>query len=144
RWRPGGHGTRVRPRRLAVGGGAWRAAAAAVPARTSEPPEGAVSVRWLALLLALTLAPGRAAAVEDPSCGTMAVVMRTDALIYPLPRAFLRTGSEAVRAHGVEWRAGTDYVLDPLRGELRLLREPIAGDTPWVDACGLLAPPPLE
>jgi hypothetical protein len=74
----------------------------------------------------------------------MVVVMRADALVYRLPRTFLRAGSERVTSHARDWHSGTDYVLDALRGELRLLREPIPGDSVWVTACGLIDPPPLE
>ncbi len=81
---------------------------------------------------------------EDPSCGTMAVVMRQDALVYRLPRTFLRAGSERVVSRGVAWHAGADYVFDFLRGELRLLHDPLPGDTVWVTACGLIDAPPLD
>ena len=96
------------------------------------------------LVVSFFAAAVTAHAAEDPSCGTMAVVMRPSALVYRLPRTFLRAGSEHVRFHSGIWQAGTDYVFDPLRGELRLLREPIPGDTVWVSACGLIDVPSLE
>lgn len=86
----------------------------------------------------------RARAAEDPSCGTMAVVMRQDALVYRLPRTFLRPGSERVVSRGLAWHVGVDYVFDFLRGEFRLLHDPLPGDTVWVTACGLINAPPLD
>ena len=81
---------------------------------------------------------------EDPGCGTLAVVLRADALIYRLPRTFVRSGSDSAWSRSGPWRRGGDYLLDPLRGELRLLRPPVPGDTLWLAACWLLAPPVLE
>ena len=94
--------------------------------------------------LAGSAAGSVARGAEDPSCGTMIVVMRPDALVYRLPRTFLRAGSERVRFHADTLRTGEGYVLDALRGELRLLRDPVPGDTLWVTACGLLEAPPLD
>ena len=89
------------------------------------------------------VAPG-AIHQRDPGCGTLVVVQRADALIYRLPRTFLRAGSDSAWSRAGPWRRGADYLIEPLRGELRLLRPPLPGDTLWVAACWLLAPPALE
>ncbi len=98
------------------------------------------------LALLLTLGAGRSAAtpLSDPGCGTSALALHPGTLVYALPHSFIRTGSDSAWTRLGPWRAGTDYVLDPLRGELRLLRDPGAGDTLWVRACWLMTPPPLE
>jgi hypothetical protein len=85
-----------------------------------------------------------ARATDDPSCGRMAVAVHAGTLVYRLPHAFLSPGSDSVRTATGVWVRDHDYALDMLHGELRLLREPVPGDTVWVDACWLLAPPPLE
>jgi hypothetical protein len=41
------------------------------------------------------------------------------------------------------WHRGVDYTIDRLRGEIRLLREPMPTRR-CACACWLLAPPPLE
>jgi hypothetical protein len=64
--------------------------------------------------------------------------------VIRLPRGFLRAGSDSVWSRAGTWSAGRDYRLDPLRGDLRLLRLLAPGDTVWVRACGLVSPPPLE
>ncbi len=74
----------------------------------------------------------------------MLVAPRAGQVVYPLGRTFLRAGSDSVVARGVRLVRGLDYVLDPLRGELRLLRPPESLDTLRVFACGLVASPPLE
>jgi len=84
------------------------------------------------------------AVVRDPGCGTLEVVTREGVLVYRLGRTFLRAGSDSVSARGVPLAPGRDYALDPLRGELRLLRPRAAGETLRVAACWLLDPPPLE
>lgn len=81
---------------------------------------------------------------RDPGCGTLVVVQRADALLYRLPRTFLQAGSDSAWSRAGPWRRGKDYLIEPLRGELRLLRPPLPGDTLWVAACWLLAPPVLE
>ena len=107
-------------------------------------------LRNLVVLVTLAVAAsGRASAagpasVTDPGCGIMTLVQRSGAVVYRLPRTFLRPGSDSVWTRTETWRLGTDYGLDPARGELRLLREPLPGDTLWVRACWLIAPPPLE
>jgi len=106
-----------------------------------------------AVLLAATSAtvprdPASVVAVSslqrDPGCGTLVVVQRADVLLYRLPRIFLRAGSDSAWSRAGPWRRGTDYAIEPLRGELRLLRPPLPGDTLRVAACWLLAPPVLE
>lgn len=81
---------------------------------------------------------------RDPGCGTLVVVQRADALLYRLPRTFLQAGSDSAWSRAGAWRRGADYLIEPLQGELRLLRPPLPGDTLWVAACWLLAPPALE
>ncbi len=98
---------------------------------------------WLVTAALLGLATP-ATAERDPSCGTMSLVSTGGSVVYRLPHAFIRPGSDSVRVRGVALVRGTDYVLDPLRGELRLLRDPAPGDTLRIDACWLLEPPPLE
>ena len=96
----------------------------------------------LALLAACAPLAGRAATA--PGCGTEAFVVRAGADHFALAHSFVRAGSDSVwTRHGV-LQANRDYVLDRLRGELRLLAGAAAGDTLWVSACWLLAPPPLE
>jgi hypothetical protein len=117
---------------------------------TGAARTGARAVTLAALLGWAALAPvapgaARAAAtVGDPGCGTLAVGLRPGALVYRLPRTFLRPGSDSVWSALGPLRRGADYLIDPVRGDLRLLREPAAGETLWVSACWLLTPPPLE
>ena len=109
----------------------------------------ALALGAVLLAVASAAAPPAAAAPgasfqRDPGCGTLVVVQRADALLYRLPRTFLRAGSDSAWSRAGPWRRGGDYLLDPLRGELRLLRPPLPGDTLWLAACWLLAPPVLE
>ena len=67
--------------------------------------------------------------------------MRAGAVTYPLSAGFIRPGTDQVRTSTGVWANGTDYVLDRTRGVLRLLREPVAGETLQVTACRLIAPP---
>ncbi len=101
---------------------------------------GAVALAALVWCAAGSHAAGE---VEDPGCGAFRIVLRSDAVVYPLPHGFLRAGSDSVAVRGIAWRRGTDYAIDLLRGEVRLLRAPAAGDTLHVRACFLLDPPPL-
>ena len=96
--------------------------------------------------LAVLALAGAAAAgtLSDPGCGVTAFPARPDAVVYRLPHTFVRAGSDSVWTRGGAWRRGADYLLDPLRGELRVLRQPAPGETLWIAACWLLAPPPLE
>jgi hypothetical protein len=107
-----------------------------------------VRARLLATLVVAAVGAGccdaARAAVSDPSCGRMLVVTRAGGVLYPLAHPFLREGSDSVTAGGARWVAGRDYVLDRLRGELRLLREVAPGETLAVHACWLLTPPPVE
>ncbi len=110
----------------------------------------------VALMIGATLAPSRPAAaaaaapaprdtvLADPGCGTLALVQRSGTLVYQLPRTFLRAGSDSLWTRERSWRRGADYLLDPLRGELRLLHAPVPGDTLWISACWLVAPPALD
>ena len=100
----------------------------------------------LTLLLALPAAPayGAAAEVADPSCGVMTLIARPDVTVLALPHGFLRSGSDSVWTSHRALERGVDYSLDRMRGELRLLRDVVPGETLWVQACWLLDPPPLE
>lgn len=82
--------------------------------------------------------------VRDPGCGTIVLPLRPDVRVYSLSRGFLTAGADSGRVGDAWWRRQKDYVLEPLRGELRLLREPLPGDTLRLDACWLLTPPPFE
>lgn len=99
-----------------------------------------------ATLLLACVVPAAAAerAAEDPSCGVMTLARPSGALTLRLPRGFLRPGRDSVWTRGGPLTPGADYLLDRLRGELRLLRDPVNADTLWVRACWLLDPPPLE
>ena len=97
-----------------------------------------------AVLLALSLARGVGAAVQDPGCGRFEIVMRAATPLYRLPHAFLRPGSDSAWVRSRPWKRGTDYVLDATRGVLRVLGDPVPGDTIHVAACWLIDPPPLE
>ncbi|MEK7823713.1 MAG: hypothetical protein AAB290_01580 [Candidatus Eisenbacteria bacterium] len=115
---------------------------------------GLAAVLALAAALASRPAVGYAAAlaapaawgksVSDPACGVSILVQQAATVGYRLPHVFLRPGSDSVWTRAAAWRRGVDYGIDLTRGELRLLREPVPGDTIWVGACWLLAPPPLE
>jgi hypothetical protein len=105
-----------------------------------------VAVAVLALLLA-ALPFARAAesqTIADPSCGTITLVPRPEAPVLALGHSFLRAGSDSMWSARGPWRPGLDYSLDRVRGELRLLRDALPGETLYVHACWLLAPPPLE
>lgn len=84
----------------------------------------------------------RAATVTDPGCGAMGIVIQSNVPVYRLPHTFLQAGSDTVRLRGVVLERGADYALNPVRGELRLLRDVVPGDTLEVKACWLLVPPP--
>ena len=101
---------------------------------------GAVALAALTLFAACSHAAGD---IEDPGCGVFRIALQSDAVVYALPHGFLRAGSDSVRVQGMRWQRGTDYTIDLMRGELRLLRPPAAGDTLDVSACFLLDPPPL-
>ena len=85
-----------------------------------------------------------AATVADPGCGVIKVAIEPDVPIYRLPHTFLRAGRDTIRIRGAVLARGTDYVLDPVRGELRLLRPLPPGDTLEVRACWLFTPPPVN
>jgi hypothetical protein len=106
-----------------------------------------IRTTWLGAIGAMTLAVAARAdapAVPDPSCATWTVVERADAVLYPLPRTFLRAGTDSVLARRRAFVRGQDYVLDPAHGILRLLHTPVPGETLWVSACFLLSAPPTE
>ena len=97
-----------------------------------------------ALALAALAAPRQARAAADPGCGVMTLAPRPGALTLALPHAFLLSEGDSVWSSRGSWRENTDYRLDRTRGELRLLREAMPGETLWVRACWLMNPPPLE
>jgi hypothetical protein len=96
---------------------------------------------WLALA---PPAHAATASANDPGCGVMALAPRPGALTLALPHTFLLTDGDSVWSSRGAWRENTDYRLDRTRGELRLLREAMPGETLWVRACWLMRPPPLE
>ncbi len=98
----------------------------------------------VALLGLSTIHASVSARAADPSCGVAVVVQRSGAVTYRLAHPFLRVGSDSVWTSARPWVRGSDYLLDALRGDLRLLRTVVPGETLWVAACWLLAPPPLE
>ncbi len=89
-------------------------------------------------------AAGVAVASTDPGCGVIPVAQRSGAVIYGLSHSFLRPGSDSVWTATRPWTRGTDYAIDRAKGALRLLREPVPGETLWVHVCWLLDPPPAE
>ncbi len=92
----------------------------------------------------VTAAHNALGAVQDPSCGVAVLVERAGSVTYRLAHPFLRAGSDSVWTRERVWVRGQDYLLDALRGDIRLLRASVPGETLWVAACWLLAPPPLE
>ncbi len=99
------------------------------------------------LALALVLAagpPAHAGAWSDPSCGVMTFVGGPSLNRVRLPHTFVRAGSDSVWTRARPWVRGKDYVLDAMRGDLRLLSTLAPGESLFVSACWLLAPPPLE
>jgi hypothetical protein len=107
---------------------------------------GAVATRSIAATAAATTTAPAAGprVVDDPACGVFTCVQQEGIVVYRLPHPFLRPGSDSVWTRAAAWRRGSDYALDATRGELRLLRQPVPGDTLWVRACRLLVAPPLE
>lgn len=98
----------------------------------------------LLALLACLATGARAEGWSDPSCGVTPVVGSATQNRFRLPRTFLRAGSDSAWTRARPWVRGRDYALDPLRGDLRLLAPLAPGETLWVSACWLVAPPPLD
>jgi hypothetical protein len=109
-------------------------------------PSREASGRVTLALVALVVSMSRlATAMEsDPACGMSALVVGAGVSVLRFPHTFLRARSDSVWSRSGPWRRGEDYTLDRVRGEFRLLRPTVPGDTLWVQACWLLAPPPLE
>ncbi|MCC6350069.1 MAG: hypothetical protein IT347_10830 [Candidatus Eisenbacteria bacterium] len=95
-------------------------------------------------LLAVLAAAAHGAELSDPSCGVTPFAGSLTQARFRLPRTFLRAGSDSAWTRTRGWVRGRDYAVDLLRGEVRLLSPLAPGETLWVAACGLLAPPPLE
>ena len=126
--------------------------------RTPRRPSRSALRSMALLLIALSLAsrpavaapdpaaPGaaRPRTVSDPACEVSVLVQQEGRVAYRLPRPFVRPGTDSVWTRAAAWRRGDDYALDETRGELRLLRPPVPGDTLWVSHCRLLVAPPLE
>jgi hypothetical protein len=127
----------------------------AVRVRRAGP--GAAALALLTLLASSGGPPARAAPAEpvdaaraapdltrDPGCGVMVLALRPGALAYRLEHGFLREAGDSVWSRAFTLVRGRDYVLDAVRGELRLLRSELPGDTLWIAACWLLQPPPTD
>ncbi len=107
---------------------------------------------WLVLLCSAALAhaapaadrPAPAAPQRDPSCFTLTLLPASGVAVQRVPRMFVRSGTDSVWSRSGPWRRHQDYQWDLLRGDLRLLRTWLPGETLWVSGCGLVAPPPLE
>ncbi len=80
----------------------------------------------------------------DPACGVFALTRSAGGDRWTLPHGFVRAGSDSLWTRHGPLRRDHDYVLDALRGEVRLLTPPAPGETLWVASCWLLLPPPLE
>ena len=103
-------------------------------------------VSWLVTALCAAAVPCgslRAATVDDPGCGTLVVVQRSDQVIYPLPRRLLSASGDSVWSTSRAWVRDEDYGLERTRGVLRLRVPPTPGETLWVRVCGLVDPPAL-
>src|SRR5206468_2437166 len=82
--------------------------------------------------------------VDDPSCGVLMIVQRSDQVIYPLPRRLLSADRDSVWSRSRTFTADQDYGLERTRGVLRLRVPPVPGETLWVRVCGLVDPPELS
>jgi hypothetical protein len=105
---------------------------------------GALPFALFTALVAALVATAHAAEWSDPSCGVTPVIGSASQNRFRLPHTFLRAGSDSVWTRHGTWLRGRDYVLDALRGDLRLLIPLAPGETLWVAACWLVTPPPLE
>lgn len=101
----------------------------------------ALAAMLLAAMLPATPARGTPA---GPGCGVQVLVGAPSQNRYRLAHPFLRAGSDSLWTRRATWARGRDYLLDPLRGEIRVLTTLVPGETLWVAACWLVAPPPLE
>jgi len=108
-------------------------------------PGGCACVLALAIVLGGAPRAARADVVaSEPGCGVMTLALRPGVGGYTLPHAFLKAGTDSAWTHEGRWQAGIDYALDPVRGELRVLRNLALPESLWISACWLLHPPPLE
>src|SRR2546428_6660968 len=64
--------------------------------------------------LSLSALPAQSA-MNDPGCGEVQIVLRSNAVVYQLPHTFIRSGSDSLWTRDTPWRRGADYVLDGLR-----------------------------
>jgi hypothetical protein len=92
----------------------------------------------------LAAGAGAVRAADDPACGVTTLVAAAGADHYTLAHGFIRAGSDSVWTRRGPMQRDHDYVLDRLRGQLRVLTSTVPGETLWVQSCWLLAPPPLE
>ncbi|MCC6650832.1 MAG: hypothetical protein IT348_06755 [Candidatus Eisenbacteria bacterium] len=104
-------------------------------------------VRSLLAAAALCVAlapPSVAAVVPDPGCGVATLALQEGVRRYRLPHAFVRAGSDSLWTRARALVRGTDYLIDPLRGDLRLLFDSAPGESLWVRFCWLAEPPPFS
>lgn len=94
--------------------------------------------------LLLLPAAAQASEARDPGCGVTRIVAVSGAVTYRLPHGFVRAGSDSLWTRARTWVRGKDYLLDALRGDVRVLASLTPGETLYVASCWLLRPPPLE
>ena len=104
----------------------------------------AARARCLLAAWLLAAVAGSASAQGDPACSTEPFVLAPGADHVTLAHGFVRDGTDSVWTRRGGLRRDRDYVLDRLRGELRLLASTAPGETLWVATCWLVAPPPLD
>ena len=99
----------------------------------------------LAAALLVFGAPLRAQTTAgDPSCGVFALAHGAGGAHWTLPHGFVRAGSDSLWTRNGTLVRGHDYIIDRLRGDVRVLRVLAADETLHVAMCWLLAPPPIE
>lgn len=97
-----------------------------------------------AMLLLVSAAGAAGASDVQPGCGVLLLPMRSGQVTYTVGRTFIHEDSDSAWTGSGGLVRGRDYVLDRIRGELRLLREPVEGDTIRLSACWMLSPPPID
>src|SRR6185436_10800183 len=121
-----------------------RCGASSCPRPTSPEMRAVSRITTVACLAAAPWVAAWAGEVEDPSCGDLVVVQRSDQVIYPLPRKLLSANGDSVWSRVRPWIRDQDYGLERTRGVLRLRVPPVPGETLWVHVCGLVDPPALS